>query len=121
MRKKTINNLFDYVLWYLVYLLPLIVWLIILARNNFNADYTLGYVFSNCGLGIVTNNPITTALFDLFGTGADAVLPLFSSPDIIYFFTWFAGCVIAHLLVDFLLFIPRLAHKWMHGFIKDDD
>lgn len=64
------------------------------------------------------DNPVYTALVAIFGQ--DGVLPVFSegSLSILAFFTWFVNVYIAHLLVDFILFIPRLAHKWLKKVIK---
>ena len=119
MRKRNVSYLFDKVFWYLVYMLPLVVWLIILVRNNFNATYTLSYVFDTLGLGIVNDNVILTNLTAIFGTGG--VFPIFANTSILVYCTWFIGTLILHLAVDFLLFIPRLCHKWMGDLTHDED
>ena len=120
MRKKSLNCLFDNIMWYLLYLLPLIVWLILLARNEFNAIYTLSYVFENMGLGIINDNVILTALNGVFAVGG--VFPIFTANNfILVYMTWFIAIMIVHLAVDFLVFIPRLCHKWLGCLTKDGD
>lgn len=108
MRKKTIKNLFDYVFWYGLYLLPLLLMLVYWFKTG-SASFI--NVMSDAGLSVLTTNPIYDALNQIFGSGG--VLPLFTSPDVIAFCTYFVSVFLVHLAVDFLLFIPRLAHKWM--------
>lgn len=115
MRKKTIKELFDNVFWYAVYILPLI----LLALYWFKTgSISLVNCMNDAGLGILTNNPIYTSLADIFG--ANGVLPLFASADLICFGSYFISCFILHLLVDFILFIPRLCHKWLNEFGGND-
>lgn len=111
MRKRTIICFFDTIFWYLVYMLPLIVWLVLLCRNAFDPNITMQYVFDTMGLGIVNDNVILTSLIGIFGVGG--VFPLFANNAILVYGTWFIATMILHLAVDFLLFIPRLCHKWM--------
>ena len=115
MRKKTIKELFDNVFWYLVYLMPLFLMLLYWVKTG---SISLVNCMSDAGLGILTNNPIYTSLNDIFG--ASGVLPLFASADLIAFGTYFCSCFILHLLVDFVLFIPRLCHKWLNEFGGND-
>lgn len=119
MRKRNVAYLLDKIFWYVVYMLPLLIWLIILIRNGFDTTYTLSMVFETLGLGIVTDNVILTSLMSIVGVGG--VFPIFASNEILIFFTWFIGTLITHLFVDFILFIPRLAHKWLGALTKDGD
>lgn len=116
MRKKTIKSLFDNVFWYMVYMLPLFLMIIYWAKTG---AISLSGAMTSAGLNVLTNNPIYTALNDIFGTGG--TLPLFSSPDIIAFATYFISAFILHLFVDFILFIPRLCYKWMNCFGGDKE
>ncbi|MBQ4541306.1 MAG: hypothetical protein IJA23_00480, partial [Clostridia bacterium] len=70
--------------------------------------------FSAIGLGVLTDNIVLTTLTSLFGFGG--VLPLFLTNDILIYFTYFISVYIIHLCVDFVLFIPRLSHKWLKEF-----
>ena len=71
-------------------------------------------------LGLVDSGLIYKSLFDLFGTGG--ILPLFSAENnaILVFLSYFVSVEIVHLAVDFLLFIPRLAHKYMNTFTQNE-
>ena len=65
------------------------------------------------GFGFASENVIVNTLFGLFGrTG---FFPLFNTRAPFIIFGWFIGVYLGHLAVDFLLFIPR----WAHKFIKD--
>lgn len=108
MRERTIKNLSDNIMWYLIYLLPILGFLILLATKDI---VTFAEVFNSLGLQIVTDNVIVDTLTQIFGVGG--VFSIFASQGMIYYFTYFIATMIMHLAVDFLLFIPRLAHKWI--------
>ena len=110
MRKKTIENLSDNIMWYLIYLLPIIGFLFLILTSG-GQSVVFADVFNSLGLQIVTDNVIVDTLTQIFGVGG--VFPIFASQGMIYYFTYFIATIIIHLAVDFLLFIPRLAHKWL--------
>ncbi len=115
LRKRTISNLADQIFWLLVALLPLV-----LYGLQFLA-YDLTVVSSDLptfldymqNFGLSTTSVCYTALQELFGS--NGVLPLFVSGDnaVVLFLSYFVAVQIVHLAVDFLLFIPRLSHKWL--------
>lgn len=110
MRKRTIKYLFDNIFWYSIYLLPLIFALIYWAKTG-SSD--LSTIMSTGGFNILSTNVIYTSLSSLFG--ADGLLPLFQSPDILMYLTYFVSVMIIHLAVDVLLFIVRIGHDWLDG------
>lgn len=118
MRKRTISFWFDKIFWYLLYFLPVIAYLIYLATCSGFADSTLAsssfsVFLSNTGLAnLITDNVVFTSLLDIFATGGILGFVEASSP-IFVILTWFINVMIMHLFVDFLLFIPRLCHKWL--------
>lgn len=116
MRKKTIEYFFDNVMWYFLYLLPIL----LLTFSVFRTGdlITFGSLFNSLGLNFLTDNLILTTLTNIFGAGG--VLPLFQTNDILIYLTYFVCVVIIHLFVDFLVFIPRLAHKWLNKFYGGD-
>lgn len=116
MREKTQKNLFDNVMWYLLYLLPIVLWLVVSFRSG--EIVSLSSAMSTMGLDIFANNEIYTNLSSIFAT--DGILPLFSSPDILMYMTYFVSVFLIHLFIDFLLFIPRLAHKWLNKLYGGD-
>ena len=76
-------------------------------------------VFELVGLNIATNSVVYTTLVSILGVGG--VLPMFASLDILVYCAYFIHVFILHLLVDFVLFIPRLSHKFMSKFTGGDD
>ena len=120
MRKRTINTFADTVFWYLIYFLPVLVYLLYLIAEPASGTSLISFssCFDTIGLGFVSDNIVVSSLKDIFGTGG--LLPLFSSDTPFIIFGWFVCTYITHLAVDFLLFIPRLAHKWMNKFTQGD-
>lgn len=120
MRKKTVNHLADTIFWYAIYFLPVISYLIYLCGVGGNYNYILFTDFINfSGFGVLSDSVIYTALYDIFGVGG--LMPFFDTPVIFICMTWFVSTFLIHLFVDFVLFIPRLAHKWLNYFTKGDN
>ena len=116
MRKRNITCLFDNIFWYLIYSLPVWVYLISFAVPS--VSRVLYELLNTFGLGSSVSITYTT-LSDLFGS--TGLLPLFDNSLTIQLFSWFINCMIIHLAVDFLLFIPRLCHKFMSVLTQDKD
>ena len=114
MRKKTISHFFDDLMWYIIYLLPLIAFIVLLTIDK---TATLSSAMSSVGLGILTDNVVFTALNGIFGVSG--VMPLFASSDILLYFSYFICVWLCHLAVDVLLFLVRYAHKLMISFGGD--
>ena len=117
MREKTQKNLFDNIMWYLIYLLPIVIWLAVSFRTG--NLVSLSSAMSTMGFEVLQTNQILTSLVDLFSIGG--ILPLFVSSDIILYMTYFISVFLIHLCVDFILFIPRLAHKWLNKLYGGDN
>ena len=122
MRKRTINHLADTIFWYLIYFLPVICYLLYMLvepGTGVSTVLSFGDFFESIGIGFVSDNIVITSLQSIFGS--TGILPLFSTDTPFIIFSWFICTFICHLAVDFLLFIPRLAHKWMNKFTQGDD
>ena len=120
MRKRTISHLADTIFWYLLYFFPVVAYLffILSEPSSGTAIISLSSFFNDLGITFFTDNIILSVLNDLFG--ATGVLPLFNDSTALYFFAWFACVMLVHLAIDFILFIPRLAHKWLNVFTTRD-
>lgn len=117
MRKRNVKNLFDYVMWYMIYLLPLIILIVSIFRTG--SIIPLSDCFNNLGLTLFTDNFILVSLTDLFGSAG--VVPLFASADILVYLSYFICCLLLHIAVDILAFIPRFAHGLMDKFGGKND
>lgn len=114
MSKKKINYLYDILYYALFSLIPIIAYIV--HQHHF-ADATLMSFFQE--FGILNTNVIFTALVDMFGT--NGYLPLLDSTSVVfYMFTYMAIVVIVHLVIDFIIFIPRLAHKYLNYFYNKE-
>lgn len=112
MRKKTIKYLCDNVLWYLIYLLPLIFAVVHWYKIGV---VDIAGVFALGGFELVADNIIFTCLNSIFG--ATGVVPLFADTGLLLYFSYFIICWIVHLAVDVLLFIVRWSHSMLDGFL----
>lgn len=106
MRKRTINHFFDNFMWYLVYLLPLIIFIILLCNGD--SDISISTVLTNYKLDTV-QNVIINSFSDVLG--ADGVFALFNNNDLLLYFVYFISVYICHIFIDIVLFIPRYAHR----------
>lgn len=110
MRKKTILYFVDTVFWWTVYALPVIV-LLIGSNNNLSGIVDNSVAFNNL-FSVLDNSVIYQALYGLFGYGG--VLPVLGTSSVLFrFLTWFVVANLCHIAVDILLFIPRMAHKFI--------
>ena len=118
MRKRTVNHLADTIFWYLLYFLPVLGYILyLIAEPNTGTNLvSISDFFNNVGLGFVTDNVVINTLKSIFGT--NGILPLFSTDAPFEIFGWFICTYIGHLAVDFILFIPRLCHKFMEKFTQ---
>lgn len=117
MRQRTQKNLFDNIFWYLIYLLPLIIWVVVSFRTG--TIISLSSALETMGLKVLEDNQIIINLSEIFGSVG--VFPMFASIDILLYFTYFICVFLMHLFVDFLLFIPRIAHKWLNKLYGGDN
>lgn len=112
MRKRTIKCLFDNILWYVVYMLPLIFAIIHWFKMGI---VDLSSVFALGGFELFADNIVFTSLNSIFG--ASGIVPLFTGSGLLMYLSYFIICMVVHLAVDCLLFIVRLAHNWMDGIV----
>lgn len=120
MRKRTVNYLADTIFWYLLYFLPIIGYIcfMIAEPSNGTTIISLSTYMQNMGINIAENNIVLTTLENIFGN--NGTLPIFTDNTFFIYFTYFIDVYIIHLLVDFILFIPRLCHKYMEKFTQGD-
>lgn len=122
MRKRTIANLVDSAFWFLVSILPLALYLItcLSYKLQSSTDTLTAFLPFMKNLGLMDSGIIYKSLSDLFGSGG--ILPLFSAENnaILVFLSYFVSVEIVHLAVDFLLFIPRIGHKYMNTFTQNE-
>ena len=116
MRKRTVNHLAETVFWNIIYFVPVIAYFILLWTTGASS---FGAIFETIGLNIAENSIAYTSLSQIFGV--DGILPLFTNGDLLIFFSYYINVFIAHIFVDFILFIPRLAKKWMNKFTQGED
>lgn len=122
MRKRTVNHLADTIFWYLLYFLPVLAYLLFMLIEPGSVGTLVLQNFEDfvnaLGFGFVADNLIIDTLSSIFGVGG--IMPIFSTNAPFIIFTWFIGVYLLHLIVDFILFIPRIAHKWLKHFTQGE-
>lgn len=128
MLSKTTKNRFAYkldkVFWFLIAIAPFLGYFLCVAFNGLTvssgSEITLSNFFVTYVLGgsSFSSNIVWTSLYNMFGpTG---VFPVVSNEGALYIFNWFIWVEIFHLFFDIIVFIPRLAHKWISKAVQDD-
>lgn len=114
MRERTLNSIYDKVIWLLISLLPLI----LLAIYSFHHEIIIADFLANTGLEVLSSSPIYSMYFSLFADGG--LIPIFANNSlVITYFTYLTSVYLLHLVFDVVVFIPRLFHdllsKTYHG------
>lgn len=125
MLNKTTKNRFSYkldkIFWWIVALAPLFCFLLYVPFKNISGtSVTLSTFISDNFLNGIAfgENVIWVALYNIFSR--NGVFPLFAGEGGLYIFFWFISVELIHLFFDVIVFIPRLAHKWISKAVQDD-
>lgn len=130
MRKRTVSHVADTIFWYGLYFLPILTYLVYVFAVGQNPsvivpdDGSGAYVFNfdsfiSSFVPITIDNVVFNALYNIFGDVG--IVPLFDGNPIFIFFTYYVSVYLLHLAVDFILFIPKIAHKWLKNFTRGDE
>lgn len=128
MLSKTTKNRFSYkldkVFWWIVALLPILCYVLYVGfgdvKTNTGSLFTLPDFFVTYVLNgyAFADNVVWTTLYGIFGS--NGVFPIFASDAALYIFNWFIWVELFHVFFDVIVFIPRLAHKWISKAVQDD-
>lgn len=126
MRTKKMSNTrfafkLDKIFWFFVSFYPLICYAFyILSQRSASAEYVSFFNFIAAQFSFVGNpdNPIHWAFVKMFAPGG--VFPIMSYTSGLNMFTWFATVEVIHTMFDVIVFIPRLAHKWISKAVQND-
>lgn len=128
MRTKKTTSRFafklDKIFWFVVSFFPLFSWLIYLfSFSSYTASPLtfLAWIEQNFGFMLnVQHSAIYSTLYRIFSiTSVESLFPALST-SIMAFFTYLATVEIVHVVYDVIVFIPRLAHKWISKAVQDD-
>lgn len=135
MRKRNVEHTFKTIFWWFIYLLPLILFLFAWIghyRSEIMWQWWIDNDTDPTNIGFapslqyfmerfISYNNLYDIFYDLFYDGTYFSLRGEFGLGLILYISYFVTMVIFHLFVDFVLFIPRLAHKWMSGFTRTDE
>lgn len=110
----------DRIFWFIVLIMPYFSYIFSFFSKSSelptNFPGFLRYYF--LGDSTFINNVVWNALYHLFGPSG--TFPVFSSPSGLYIFYWFVWVEIFHVFFDVIVFIPRIAHKFISKAVQDD-
>lgn len=128
MRTKKTTSRFAFKLdkffWFVISFFPLFSWLIYLFSSSscttspltFYAwlDQYFGF------MGQIQKSVIYSTFYQIFSiTSVTSLFPALST-SLMAFFTYLVTIEIVHVVYDIIIFIPRLAHKWISKAVQDD-
>lgn len=119
--KKKVIKIADTVFWYLLYFFPVVAYLFFIFAEPSSGTHLVSLTdfFASLGIDFFVDNIILTALNQMFGPAG--ILPFFGDIAPLYFVAWYGCMLLVHLMVDFLIFIPKLCHKWLCTFTRSED
>ena len=126
MLSKTTRTRFSYkidkLFWFFIQIFPLMcftVYCIAGARGGDVVVPTFNSFLLKLGFNYQQGNIFYNVLAQLFGS--NGVFPLFvDSGGVILYLTYVLTMEVLHVCFDVLVFIPRLAHKWISKAVQDD-
>lgn len=125
--KRASNTRFAYkvdkIFWTLILMFPVISWWIYLFSFNGCGDASSSpvsfwtWMNNQVIIADVSNNVVYVTLYSIFS--ASGVFPVFG-PSFLLFMAYLVNVEIIHVCFDVIVFIPRLAHKWISKAVQDD-
>lgn len=106
--KRRLTFKLDAIFWFVVSLLPILVYFVLNYRNPSAPDF-FTYIS-----GFAPFTFIQDILDDVTDLSFGATFKLNA------FLAYCVGVEILHVLFDVIVFIPRLAHKWISKAVQDD-
>ena len=128
MRTKKTTSRFafklDKIFWFVISLLPLFSWLVYLfSFSGYTASPLTFYAWLDQNfvfMGQISNSVIYSTFYQIFSiTSVSSLFPVLST-SFLAFFTYLVTVEIVHVIYDVIVFIPRLAHKWISKAVQDD-
>lgn len=123
--KKASNTRFAYkldkIFWFFISFAPLIFYALYLVASPNLSEYYSFYVFISNYLGLFfsSNSAFSSVFSSIFGPSG--IFPVFSAQSgWLVLFSYLATVEVVHALFDVIVFIPRLAHKWISKAVQDD-
>lgn len=118
MRERTLKSLFDKIMWYGVYLFPLIAYVALLFSFQYNG--TGSYIpfeefMLDLGFGY---GAIYDVFVSLFSDGG--IFPMMEFGGMLAYANYLVFVTILHVIFDVIVFIPRLFHNFLDSLEKGD-
>lgn len=124
MRKRNIKYLFEKLMWGIIMFMPVIAFLLTCIKTEIGTQtiqqttVSFNYYMANAwsseyGIGEIQN--VINSFVDMITNNNASAYSGFT-----WLMAWIVLVEIIHLAVDFLVFIPRLCHKFMDKFCEGE-
>lgn len=114
----------DKIFWFIIAFFPLFSWLIYLfSFSSYAKDPLTFFAWLDQYFGFmgqVHKSVIYSTFYQIFSiTSVDSLFPVLPT-SLMAFFTYLVTVEIIHVVFDVIVFIPRLAHKWISKAVQND-
>ena len=120
MRERTLKSLFDKIMWYGIYLFPLICYAFLCLSFQYDGNNEFvpfaDFMESLTGFAGFGGSLYVTINQGLF----ENVLNLTDFGGLACYLTYLIVITIVHVIFDIIVFIPRLFHNFLESFEKGD-
>lgn len=114
MRSKTFGKILDHLMWFLIYMLPLIAYVVLCSQDGIGMIDFESFMSDFFG-------PVGNPIFDVFMQFADGgAFNIASYLGIIYYAVYMVLVTLLHVAFDIVVFIPRLFHDFLDKLHKGD-
>lgn len=116
MKSKTLEKYLDRLFWFILLILPL---LILLVTNRWTESSFISVLSQ---FNINNTNIIYSVLNDIFGS--NGILPFVNTVEtsvVLLYLSYMVLIELVHIVVDVILFLPRIAVKLLDGAVEMGD
>lgn len=126
MRKRSVNLIYDKLVWGVLFLLPILLYSFYLLRE-LNTESTLlsiedfltqaGLFFTDRTLSeVVSSSPVASMFFNIFENGFNGIMYVTGSKFLSWYLMYMIFIELLHLCVDVILLLPRITRKFFDKF-----
>ena len=126
MRKRSVNLIYDKLIWGVLFLLPILLYSYYLLCG-LNSESTLlsiedflrqaGLFFTDKSLSeVVSSSPVASMFFSIFENGFNGIMYVTGSKFLSWYLMYMIFIELLHLCVDVILLLPRITRKFFDKF-----
>jgi len=113
LRKRNIDYLFYNFVWLVVYLLPILLYVIYVFHSGISSVPFLDFLNNTAQLGICSSNVFYSTLISIFGEGG--VCPFFNSGSyaLLAYVSYILVCTMIQIVFDLFVFLFAVCRRFL--------